>query len=123
MTCITTAQNSIVLNGSSLGFFKGGRGIRQGDPVSPYIFVLVMEVLSRMLNKASSVPGFSFHYRCRKINLNRLLFADDLMLFARAYVFSTLCLKNQLDLFSKASGLKVNEEKSHIFFAGISDEL
>lgn len=50
---ITTAQYSIVLNGSSFGYFKCGRGIRQGDPISPYIFFICMEVLSRLLNQAT----------------------------------------------------------------------
>lgn len=93
----------------SFGFFKGAKGIRQGDPISPYIFVLCMEYLSRMLKQAGKDSKFRFHPKCKSVGLNHLLFADDLMLFAYADSYSPVWLKNRLDEFSEMSGLYVND--------------
>lgn len=120
MLCISTAQYSIVLNGSAFGYFKGGRGIRQGDPISPYVFVICMEVLSRLLNQAKTVPEFRFHSGCKALQLNHLMFADNLILISAVDVFSPCWMKSKVDLFSSMSGLHVNHSKSQIFLSNAS---
>ncbi|XP_074305172.1 uncharacterized protein LOC141640184 [Silene latifolia] len=70
-------------------FFPGKRGLRQGDPLSPYLFVICMEVLSRILRKLPRFDNFSYHPKCVQLNLTHLIFADDLLVFTRG-VFPVL---------------------------------
>lgn len=81
MTCVRTPKFSIALNGELHGFFASGRGLRQGDPISPYLFTMVMEVLSGIILKQSSRPDFKFFWRCKAEGLSHLFFADDVFLF------------------------------------------
>lgn len=81
MECVSTTSYSISINGSLEGHFKGERGLRQGDPISPFLFVLAMEYLSRMLKSLHSHRDFKFHAKCAKHKIIHLAFADDLLLF------------------------------------------
>ena len=89
MQCISTTSYSISINGSMHGFFKGSQGIRQGDPISPFLFVLCLEYLSRSLNQLKDIRDFKFHPRCREtkdLNITHLAFVDDLILCSRGDV-------------------------------------
>lgn len=58
MACITTTQNSIAINGGLHGSIAGKRGLRQGDPILPLLFVICMEYLTRILNKVVDMRKF-----------------------------------------------------------------
>nr|GFA71333.1 hypothetical protein [Tanacetum cinerariifolium] len=76
MECVETTSYSISINGNLHGYF-------QGDPLSPYLFTLVMEVLTLMIKRRVEVSNnFSYHRYCDKLELINLCFADDLFLFA-----------------------------------------
>ena len=64
-----------------MGYFKGEKGVRQRDSLFPYLFVIAMNVLSKLLDSAAAHGVFSLHPKCKKIHLTHLSFADDLLIF------------------------------------------
>ncbi|XP_022039949.1 uncharacterized protein LOC110942480 [Helianthus annuus] len=105
MVLVSTASFSICVNGSMHGFFKGSRGLRQGDPISPYLFTLVMEVLTAILQHAVRIDSsFKFHNKCERQQIINLCFADDLFIFARGEVNLARCILTSLSNFTKMSG-------------------
>ncbi|XP_021741303.1 uncharacterized protein LOC110707583 [Chenopodium quinoa] len=119
MQCVTTPTFSLLLNGGSYGFFKGKKGIRQGDPMSPILFVIVMEYLSRLLKKVGKKKRFNYHQRCKELALNHLIFADDLMLFSYGNNDCVKLLIKALKTFEARSGLQANLEKTAIYFGNV----
>ncbi|RVW59655.1 putative ribonuclease H protein [Vitis vinifera] len=107
---------AILVNGNAKGWVKASRGLRQGDPLSPFLFTIVADVLSRMLLKAeerSLLEGFRVgRNRCR---VSHLQFADDTILFASSSEEELQTLKSLLLVFGQVSGLKVNLDKSNLF--------
>ena len=83
--CISIASFLGLVNGSSTGFFESSRGLRQGDPLSLYLFVLGMEAFSLMIDKAAEggyIFGYSFKGRNGTVSqITHLLFADDTRVF------------------------------------------
>ncbi|XP_056691685.1 uncharacterized protein [Spinacia oleracea] len=121
MECVTTPMFSLMINGTMHGFFKSQRGLRQGDPMSPLLFVICMEYLSRVLHSMSLLPLFQYHPRCKAVKLTHLCFADDLILCCKGD-FASICLLLQaFKLFSDTSGLQPNKQKSSIYCYGMSD--
>lgn len=84
MSCITITNVSILVNGTCTSYFKPSRGIRQGHPLSPYLFIMCMEMLSRTINQSVDY----FHWQPIRISkhghdISHLLFADDIMLLSK----------------------------------------
>ncbi|KAJ9564993.1 hypothetical protein OSB04_000959 [Centaurea solstitialis] len=119
-----TSSFSLAINGESVGFFKGARGLRQGDPLSPYLFTLVMEgfnmALKQCIQQAST--EFGFHAGCEDQGISHLCFADDLFVFTRGDVGSVDVLKRALEIFRQWSGMVPSLEKSEVFFANVSQD-
>jgi hypothetical protein len=86
--CISTVKFFILVNDTLFGFFQSSHGLRQGDPLSPLLFVVVMESLSRMLNATmlqGLLTGFSVGTRNNEeLVVNHLLFANDTLIFCVA---------------------------------------
>nr|GEV34821.1 hypothetical protein [Tanacetum cinerariifolium] len=120
MECVTTTSFSISINGSLHGYFKGKRDLRQGDPLSPYLFTLVMEVSTLMLRKrVQASDSFSYHRYCSKLELVNLCFVDDLFLFAHGDANSTRVIMEALDDFKQVSGLIPSLSKSTAYFCNV----
>ncbi|XP_048140783.1 uncharacterized protein LOC125316483 [Rhodamnia argentea] len=123
MTCVTTPKFSISINGELHGFFASGRGLRQGDPMSAYLFTLVMEIFTGIINLQTRQPDFKFYWRCKATRLSHLFFADDVLIFTEANSNSVALIKAGLDRFSNWSGLRPNMSKSELFCSGGSPQL
>ena len=121
--CITTPKFSICVNGELAGFFASKRGVRQGDPLSSFLFLIAMEAFSRSLSKAVLHPSYDFHPRCKQIKLLHLCFADDLFLFAKGNMDSVQIMLDDLAKFEAFFGMQVNKEKSAVFLTGIHDSV
>ncbi|KAL9678631.1 hypothetical protein QQ045_016479 [Rhodiola kirilowii] len=119
--CVQSTSFSIQINGESVGFFEGKRGLRQGDPISPLLFTLVMEYLSRILKGLNKSHGYYHHPKCHRVDLKHLIFADDLFLFSSGRCSSIAPLKDGLDDFLHCTGLAINTEKSQLFLAGFCE--
>ncbi|GJV54144.1 RNA-directed DNA polymerase, eukaryota, reverse transcriptase zinc-binding domain protein [Tanacetum coccineum] len=121
MTCVTSTKFSISINGERVGYFKEGKGLRQGEPISPYLFTLVMEVLNYLIRKnIEENAEFKYHYGCRKLEITYLCFADDLLVFCHGDCKSVRIIKKSVDEFSGFSGLLPDMQKSIVFFGGLS---
>ena len=118
MKCLTTVSYSVLLNGTPTETFSPTRGIRQGDPLSPYLFLLCAEGLSALLRRGEAEFMFRGVAVCRGgPRVTHLLFADDCMLFFRATSEECRTVLNILDQYEAASGQKLNNEKTSIFFS------
>ena len=120
---ITTPKFSICVNGELTGFFASKRGVRQGDPLSPFLFLIVMEAFSRSPSKAVLHPRIDFHPKCKAINLSHLCFADDIFLFGKGNVTSVKITMDELAKFEAFSGMQVNKQKSVAFLVGVNDSV
>ena len=123
MACITTASYSVLINGQPHGHITPTRGLRQGDPLSPYLFLMCTEGLHGLINKAAtngSICGVSL---CRNgPKLTHLLFADDSLIFYRAKEEECQTLLEVLAKYERPSGQQINRAKTTLFFSKSTSE-
>ncbi|XP_074320567.1 uncharacterized protein LOC141657286 [Silene latifolia] len=123
MACVTFPNYSLLINGGVEGFFPGKCGLRQGDPLSPYLFVICMKVMSRLLRRLPSAANFSYHPKWVQLNLTHLIFADKLLVFTRGDPLSVRVVANCLEFFSELSGLHIKPAKTDFYFGGVANDI
>ncbi|GJV32164.1 hypothetical protein Tco_1392564 [Tanacetum coccineum] len=102
----------------------GKRGLRQGDPLSPNLFTLVMEILTLIIKRrVRDSDIFTYHRYCSKLELVNLCFADDLFLFAYGNASSASVIMEALDEFKHASGLTPSLPKSTTYFCNVTNHV
>ncbi|GAU23387.1 hypothetical protein TSUD_334350 [Trifolium subterraneum] len=119
----TSVSYRFNINGNYATTMEATCGLRQGDLISPLLFVIMMEYLNRCFQRMQKNHNFDFHTKCEKIGLTNLCFADDLLLFARGDEGSVTIMMEAFDKFSKSTGLKVNPSKCCIFFGGVDHSI
>ncbi|XP_042038362.1 uncharacterized protein LOC121784263 [Salvia splendens] len=114
--CISSCWFSVLVNGSPAGFFQSTRGLRQGDPLSPSLFVLAADYLSRSLDRlVDSHPDMAYRAVRSSPTISHLSYADDIIIFTRAHREAVERLTHCLDHYFAVSGQMVNRGKSHFF--------
>ena len=103
--------------GHSTGYFNIERGVRQGDPLSPYLFVLAIEILTLCIRKDDNIKGI----KLGQSDIKQVLYADDITLFLQDRK-SIERVQQILEAFEKISGLKVNKEKTNFVWLGKETE-
>lgn len=118
MECVTSVKYSITHGGEIFGQVTPSRGIRQGDPLSPYLFILCAEGLSSLIRKYEREKLL---HGCKIAQgapvISHMLFADDSYIFCRATVEEASRVLEILRTFENAAGQKVNLDKSSVFFS------
>ena len=120
MECITTVSYSILVNGEPKDLFRRSRGLRQENPLSPYLVLFCAKVLNAILREAAlkeEIQGFSI---CRNgPKLNHLFFPDDYLLFCKASLLKCEKIQELLEFYEEASGQMINKGKTTLFLARI----
>ncbi|GAA0173755.1 reverse transcriptase [Lithospermum erythrorhizon] len=118
--CVQSARFSVNINGTLKGWFGSTRGLRQGDPISSYMFIIVLEVFNGLMREASQSAGFSFHHQCQLQQITQISFADDMVIVVSPTQQSIQLMQQCLDEFGQITGLKLNCAKSKIYFGSVN---
>jgi hypothetical protein len=118
MECIKTVHYSVLIDGVPKGYINPTSGIRQGDSLSPYLFLICVEGLTALLRKASDAGLLRGIQSCRRGPwVSHLFFADDSLLFGQASIPECRKIMDILNIYEPSSGQKINREKTAMFFS------
>jgi hypothetical protein len=117
MTCVTSVRNTVRFNGVMSAPFTPARGLRQDDPLSPYLFPFIADGLSTLINRKVATGALRELVVCRNApGVSHLLFADDTLLFFRASTGQAEVVKEILSTYGKCTGQQINPAKCSIMF-------
>lgn len=118
MSCICSTQTAILVNGTPTEYFSPMRGLRQGDQISPFIFILCVDVLSQQIELVfSNILWEPITISCYGQNFPHLFFADNLILMSQASATSCKTISYILKTFSTWSGQSISTQKLKLFFS------
>ncbi|CAK8537112.1 unnamed protein product [Lathyrus sativus] len=111
MIIVTYVTYKFNINGYHTKTIQEKRGLRQGDPISPLLFVILMEYLNRCFQKMQKNPNFNHHAKYEKLHITNLSFVDDLLLFSIGDCMSVELIMEAFNGFSDSTGFKLNPAK------------
>ena len=118
MGCVTTPFFSILIKGKPYGNINPSKGIHQGDPLSPYLFLLCVEVLTSLLTTVEHEGRINGVSVCRKVpKISNLMFVDDSLLFCRATQGEVDVINEVLWVYAHSSSQCINMDKSSVYFS------
>jgi len=124
LSCITTPSFLVLLNGEPLEIFGASSGYRQGDPLSPYLFIIMDKGLGKLIKSHVSQNLIHVWQRGNGLpTLSHLQFVDDMTLVGRAQIQGVEAFQLTLDTYLAAFGQKINDQKSSIFFFNTPDPI
>ncbi|GJR60403.1 RNA-directed DNA polymerase, eukaryota, reverse transcriptase zinc-binding domain protein [Tanacetum coccineum] len=118
--CFETATGSVLVNGSPTSEFQFHRGLKQGDPISPFLFILIMETLHlsfKRVIEANLFKGISIN---ASFSISHLFYADDVVFIGEWNSSNIKTVAKVLNCFYLASGLKINFHKSKLMGVGVN---
>lgn len=121
MQCISTTSFAVIINGGPSAFFNASRGLRQGDPLSPLIFLMVMEAFNDLLTRAVElqfIRGIRVSRGDNSLEVTHLFYADDTSIFCQPGVDILRHLSCVLLFFQAVSGLSINLSKLEMIRLG-----
>jgi hypothetical protein len=119
MSCMNSTSFVVLVNGEATNFFKSGCGLRHSCPLSPLLFILVMESLSLLIKSRQRDGSLTGIEVSRLTKILHLLFVDDILILTRALVQEWTVIMELIICFCMASGLKVNSTKSTVHYLGL----
>ncbi|GJR63244.1 RNA-directed DNA polymerase, eukaryota, reverse transcriptase zinc-binding domain protein [Tanacetum coccineum] len=120
-SCLRSSRGSILINGSPTKEFQFFRGLKQGDPLSPFLFILVMESLHISFQRVVDAGLFNGINLSSTVNLSHLFYADDAIFIGQWNELNIDTLVRVLECFFRASGLRINMSKSKIMGVNVED--
>ncbi|GJS59196.1 RNA-directed DNA polymerase, eukaryota [Tanacetum coccineum] len=120
--CLHSGMASVLLNGSPTSEFQFHCGLKQGDPLAPYLFILIMESLHLSLSRAIEAGIFKGIKIGSSLNISHLFYADDAIFIGEWSIANLSGITHILHCFSLLSGLSINLKKSHLLGVGIRSE-
>ena len=121
MSCISSVSFAVLINGAASPFFQAGRGLREGCPLSPLLFLLVAEGLSRFILASKAEGSFTGIAISQVMYITHLLFVDDILIFTNGSRQDVDKVVAGLSLLQTAAGMVVNTEKSTISCSNLSE--
>lgn len=116
--CVSSVSFEILVNGGKTKCFKPSRGLRQGDPLSSYLFILGQKILSRLIDHELKLKNFNdIKTSINGPTITHVMHADDIFMFPKASRRDIACLVRNLDKYCKWSRQSINMKKSGVFFS------